>query len=357
MTNFGRLISAVQRNCHISDAQYAGNYSMCTFLMKMREYYRWENELPFGCVLANEAVGNWLNEREETWSQLADTPFSPLPFDDISVDPFEDDEINSRLMPMGYVYTSGLGLFGKPHFLLGSLQDATAVDGANVYISACEYARDLVAPPAMTRGDNIFVSQGGLRRFIWERLEESRWSRQEDTPMRRAVTALGADLSTEALIAEMAARETESLVLHETGELRAGRLLGPRWNELLASTVSTRSEFILRAVRDHLADCLSTLPALAGRGAAASLHFYFGNFGGLRRALFPEAVEAYQGWHATGDTGVLLAMTHAGAAHWQSIAEEILASYERDGSVDTDMLERLTRSPDSRPACPANHAS
>jgi len=357
MTNFGRLISTVQRNCHISDAQYAGNYSMCTFLMKMREYYRWENELPFGCALANDAVGNWLNEREETWSQLADTPFAPLPFDDASIDPFDDDAVNRRLMPMGYVYTSGLGLFGKPHFLLGSLQDSTAVDGATVYISACEYARDLVAPPAMTRGENIFVSQGGLRRFIWERLEESRWSRQEDTPMRRAVAALGPDLSTESLIAEMAARETETLVLHETGELRAGRLLGPRWNDLLASTVSTRSEFILRAVRDHLADCLSTLPVLAARGATPSLHFYFGNFTGLRRALFPEALEAYQAWHKSGNAGELQAMAQAGAARWQAVAGEILADYEERGSVDDGRLERLASAGDARSSCPATPVS
>jgi len=357
MTNFGRLISAVQRNCHISDAQYAGNYSMCTFLMKMREYYRWENDLPFGCTLAHDAVGDWLNEREETWRQLAEHPFETLPFGDVQIDPFDDDQINRRLTPQGYVYTSGLGLFGKPHFLLGSLQDVAEVDGATVYISACEYARDLVAPPAMTRGENIFVSQGALRRFIWERLEEARWSRQPDAPIRRAVDVLGTDLPAETVIDALAERETRTLVLHETGELRAGRVLGSGWDDMLASVVSTRAEFILRAVRDHLADCISTLPALVADDAVASLHFYFGNFSGMRRTIFPEAMEAYRRWRETGENYVLEELCAQGAARWRAVAESLVEAYARDGRLRDELLENIARPEAGDPACPTGRAS
>ncbi|MCS6786726.1 MAG: hypothetical protein NZ524_06820, partial [Thiobacillaceae bacterium] len=42
------LINAVQRNCDISDAQYAGDLTLCTFLLKMRELYRWEHDIPLG---------------------------------------------------------------------------------------------------------------------------------------------------------------------------------------------------------------------------------------------------------------------------------------------------------------------
>ena len=50
MRNFPQLAETVQRNCDISDARHAGEYGLCTFLLKMREYYRWENELPFGRI-------------------------------------------------------------------------------------------------------------------------------------------------------------------------------------------------------------------------------------------------------------------------------------------------------------------
>jgi hypothetical protein len=40
MRNLPQLTNAVQRNCDISDARHAGDYRICTFLLKMREYYR-----------------------------------------------------------------------------------------------------------------------------------------------------------------------------------------------------------------------------------------------------------------------------------------------------------------------------
>ena len=34
------LIQTVQRNCHIADARHAGDYTLCVYLLKMREFYR-----------------------------------------------------------------------------------------------------------------------------------------------------------------------------------------------------------------------------------------------------------------------------------------------------------------------------
>ena len=44
--NVGAIVSAVQKNCHISDAQFASDLTLCTFLLKMRELYRWEHDIP-----------------------------------------------------------------------------------------------------------------------------------------------------------------------------------------------------------------------------------------------------------------------------------------------------------------------
>ena len=64
LRNLPELADAVQRNCDISDARYAGDYGMCTFLLKMREYYRWEHELPFTRALPRAELGDWLSARE-----------------------------------------------------------------------------------------------------------------------------------------------------------------------------------------------------------------------------------------------------------------------------------------------------
>lgn len=57
MFDLKTLTESVQKNCHISDAQYAGHYTLCVFLLKMREYYRWENAIPQSQRLPKEAVG------------------------------------------------------------------------------------------------------------------------------------------------------------------------------------------------------------------------------------------------------------------------------------------------------------
>lgn len=36
------ICASVQMNCYISDARYGSEYGLCTYLMKMREYFRWE---------------------------------------------------------------------------------------------------------------------------------------------------------------------------------------------------------------------------------------------------------------------------------------------------------------------------
>ena len=66
------LVAAVQTNCHIADARHATDLSLCNFLLQMREFYRWEQGLPFGAALPRDAVGAWLAEREALWAELGD---------------------------------------------------------------------------------------------------------------------------------------------------------------------------------------------------------------------------------------------------------------------------------------------
>jgi len=58
------LVRAVQRNCDIADVRHAGDYTLCIFLLRMREHYRGEKRLPFSASLPKDAVGDWLAERE-----------------------------------------------------------------------------------------------------------------------------------------------------------------------------------------------------------------------------------------------------------------------------------------------------
>ncbi len=346
MLNLGYLTAAVQRNCHISDAQYAGDYTLCVFLLKMREFFRWEHQIPLYGPLAREEVGRWMQEREQMWEELDTSPFEPITLGDVSIDPFDAAAINREVLPLGYVYSAGYGRFNKPHFFLGALVRQEQRDGVAVLVSSCEYARDLVAPPAMMLNGVIYLRQESLRRFLWERFEEWRWNRQNEA-MTAAVAGYGFENDVEAALDHMTAVETESAILHEVGEAQAERLLGTAWPEMLASLARSKTEIQLRAVRDILADCLSTLPGLLERDQPSAVHFYFANFGGMRRHLYPEAMDAYRRW-VTGDRHALTRLVQSGRDRWLETAQTVLDLYRQHGVESGPMIEHLLDHP---PTC------
>ena len=94
-----RYQETVQHNCHISDARFAGDYTMCVYLLKMREYFRWEKGYGYGEALPNKDLSDWLSAREELWGSLEDTSFSPIAIDGREYDPFDADAIDTEVHP------------------------------------------------------------------------------------------------------------------------------------------------------------------------------------------------------------------------------------------------------------------
>lgn len=352
MSNFGQLTSAVQANCDISDAQFGGHYSLCTFLMKMREYYRWEHDLPLSAALSKDDIGRWLSEREQYWDTLTETAFNPLPIDGHAIDPFDGDAINAQLVPRGCVYSGGHGLFRKPQFFLGALTRTVIEDGVTFHISGCEYAREIGAGPAMALGETVFVRQESLRRFVWEKVEEWRWKQNQNTPLARALNCYSDASDLDRTLEQMTDNETATLILHELGEVRVGRMIGTRWHDMLGQLSRSKAEFIARAARDNLADCLVTLPVLIQRGNDAALHFYFANFSGLRRELFPQAQNAYLRWVDGGGARVLRDLCERGAEHWLATVNQMLDRFElAPGEIDAAIESLVNQNTDGTVSC------
>ena len=329
MVDLSTLIDTVQKNCMIADARHARDMTMCTFLLEMREYFRWEMELPYGARLPKDELGDWLNARESEWNQLEEEDFAPLPLADAAVDPFESDDVNRALLPEGLVYSSGLGRFKKPHFVLAQLQRYEEREGVKVFVAGCEYARDLIAPPAAMRDGAIFLRMDAVRRHLWNKYEE--WSYKErDSALGRAFSAYGFDGDVDRALERMAESEAEAMILHEVGEARAERLLGDDWASMLGALSARHAELLARAVRDHLADCLVTLPTLIAREAHGALHFYIANLSGLRRALFPALGAAYEDWLASHDATALARLAATGAEHWTLRAQGLAELWRAD---------------------------
>ena len=341
MQNFYQLIDTVQNNCAITDARYARNMTMCTYLLEMRQYYRWEHDIPFPQGLPKDELGNWLVARESFWDSVEQSPYAPISIGTEIRDPFDSEAINQSLIPEGYVYSAGYGRFHKPHFFIGQLLKKEVRHGFTVLVSGCEYARDLISPPAALQNRTIFLRREAVRRMIWEKFEEWRWKKQNSI-QGEAFACYAFESNPDAALEAMTDNEGEAMILHELGEGVAGELLGEKWNEMLAGMASIQSEIIARAMRDHLADCLFTLPSLIEKEAWCSLHFYFSNLNGMRRALFPLIIQAYQDWVTTGKLTALLDAADKGKTHWLDGCRELLDIFEEQGAenLEKQMLNR-----------------
>ena len=340
MPSIEPLCERVQINCDIADARHAGALTMCVYLLKMREYFRWEMGLDFTASLPNEAVGRWIQEREERWEELGEEPYRPVSIQGREYDPFDTEGINRALLPEGYVYSAGLGLHKVPHFFLGRLLDEQGEGAYRIYEAREECARDLTAPPAMTLGQTIFVRRESLRRMLWERLQEWRWNRKENA-LGEALRCYPFDEDLESALDAMTECEARTLILHEIGEIEVGRELGEDWHELLHGLPRGMAELGLRAVRDHWADCRVTLPALLEDGNRAALLFYRASLTAMRRQLFPELAEAFDRWRDGHDEGILLRTVDRGRAHWGKTAKQLLHAGSRNRPPEQRLASML----------------
>lgn len=337
------LQSIVQQNCHISDAQFAGNYTLCIYLLKMREFYRWETQKSYGSQISKDEIGQWLSQREQHWDTLEDQDYQSLNINGNEINPFESQHVNELINAQDLVYSGGYGMLGKPVFFLAELERKQSYDDYTLFISARELARDLAAPPGMMQEKNIFIRRESLKRFIWEKVEESDWYNNEN-PLARTLTFYNfKDLPDESL-EKMTDAEIETVLHHEIGEIKAGQLLGEAWEDMIASLPRSQAELMSRAVRDNLADALSTLPMLIKNAEPASLHFYFANLSSMRKLIFPSIMNCYKEWLKTGDKSPIKKMINKSEMHWLKVAKSLLQIHKKHQNDSAPYMESLINS-------------
>lgn len=323
---FSSLQKAVQHNCHITDAANAENYTLCIYLLKMREYFRWEQGYGLVDSLPSDALGNWVSERESLWDELDAQAFNPLQIDADEFDPFDNAAINQHLNEQGLVYSAGLGMQCKPNFFLGKLEQIEEQDGFRLLVSSTEYARGLVAPPAVSLGNTIVIRREALQHYLWGRVEEWRW-KSYDNPVGKAIACYPFESDPKQALDMMTAAEMQTVRLHEIGEIKAGELLGDDWNKMLLLLPRSKAEFMVRTVRDNLADAISTLPDLLQSNDPARLHFYFGSLSAMRKEMSPALMQAYQHWSEKNSLKLLNKEVERSQTHWREVAQETLTLF------------------------------
>lgn len=322
------LVAAVQANCDLADARHAPDLSLCTYLLQMREMFRWETGLALDRRPERAQVSRWIGKREGHWERLIEAPgdgYARLP--PAGHDPFDEASVNTWLASRSgrrsefephaatsapLTYRAGIGRFGRAEFVLAEVERFESREGLGVTIVDRELARGMNPPLAMLRGAQVLVRADVLRRWLWTRTE---------IPNR-----LGESAQVEQLLPDA----IELMIQHEIGERDAGLRLGPDWERMLEQITDRRTELLLRAVRDLLADCLVTIPWLTRLGEAQLLELWWASFEGMRRALAPDFAAAL-GAARHGDARTLQAAARDGASRWHQVATAMLAGWRAHG--------------------------
>ncbi|MEJ2622671.1 MAG: hypothetical protein P8163_21245 [Candidatus Thiodiazotropha sp.] len=179
----------------------------------------------------------------------------------------------------------------------------------------------------MNQGGRIYIRQESLRRLLWEKYENWRWQRAENA-MGRAFAHYDFDKQLESALDRMVEKELNVVLLHEKGEHQAGQVVGDGWNKMVLDLGHSAAELMVRAVRDHWADCQVTLPQLLKDRDEASLHFYIGGMTGMRKSLFPELMKSYEKWYQDKNWQRFDQLVAEGQAHWSELAVRLLDCYQ-----------------------------
>ncbi|MGI9316177.1 MAG: Sfum_1244 family protein [bacterium] len=335
--DISELVKIVQHNCDVADARFAGDDTLCIYLLKMREYYRWVEGTQFDQAIDRELLGSWIAHKESLWDEIEEQEYRPIRLGDRQIDLFDNQAINNILNPLGLVYSGGLGRRNRPIFFLAKLEDIEEAANCKVLICGDELARTMAAPPGLSHKGFIYVRRDALRRYLSAMVEEWNWARR-DNAMADVMVHCGFDVAPGEALEKLLDREQENIILHEIGERIAEDLIGEGWQLVVGNINNPIHELKVRAVRDNLADCVTSLPAFLTFSDQISLDFYYASMTPLRRELFPSFCEAYRSAKHHGDYQGLSRVVAQGRKHWLKMSRQLVNRRDQQSDQSSTMV-------------------
>jgi hypothetical protein len=292
------LSRQVLRNCDISDADHAGLYSICGLALRLRDLYKWENQLPPWEERDSSEILDWIEAKETRWEAFAENEYEELRLFGQNYDPFDADGINSVLEPYSLYYGAGYAHSLKPTFFLAEIDNINRSNGFCIYTLGRELARDLLTIPAMSQNDSVLLRRQSANLFLWDKLFYIKKSGR--SALYFALEKLGiADRDSTSLrqhLPEIFEAVKDTYIYHELGEIQDTTFDRQVWREMVAAFPLSPVEFIARALKDLLADTneYGTLQHIIARQQTAGLAFYAAFLDGLAREFFPEIRPAFK---------------------------------------------------------------
>lgn len=342
LNEFSIVQQTVQHNCAISDARYSREYSLCIYLLRLREFYRWQNRIPLGARIDQKALADWVSDTEEHWDNIEETDYREISINGQTFDPFDADAISSKLEDSELMYTAGIGRLGQPHFLLAKKVSRKQTGQCTVVECGEELARDIMTLPAMAQGTTVYIRHQSFTHLLWQMFDE--WNiNKAPGPMARLAEYynFGESDQLEKNIVSASDELSDLLLQHELGEIAAGNLLGTEYQEMTAAFHGKPGEMQIRSVRDLLADSLITWPWIAEKTSEFSIYldFWLAGLIGYREIMFnlTKPDEALFASDERRRLEALNEMIESEQSRWQRVAEGLLQEYHARGtSLDID---------------------
>lgn len=309
------LTRQVRRNCTISDARFAGLYSVCELVMRLRDLYKWEHSLaPHEEQDASQILA-WIGRKETLWEGLQESEFNDLIIDGQPIDPFDTDKINHLIEPLGLFYGAGYAQRLKPSFLLATIETKFDIKGHPVVFLTSELARDLLTLPALTQDNTIVMRKSAVELYVWDQMLYLSQSGQSF--FRFGLSACGISEKDSGLLRQCLPKvitaQQDTFLYHEIGELTESSFDRKIWRDIIATLPHTRTELLVRTVKDILADTCpeGSLHRIVRSRQTAALGFYAAFLDGLRKKLFPEIRTALASFMRDGDWAAIATMISA----------------------------------------------
>ncbi len=246
------FLETVNYNCDVSDAQYWGYFSICTLLLRLREFFKVEKNLAPWDRINNEEIIPWIDKKESIWKELENKCLITVKINGKSYSPFNVNEINNIIVNDGFVYGAGYALFMKPSFFVGRIKNHEKIEGYDVYFIEKELARDLFSSPGMSIGKTIFIRITDIKFRIWDAVQN--WFNKK-TKIYEFILSRYQHPSTWSYPYEnfynIVDKYCKIVLYHELSEQEEAI---SEWGEIIKNCNNSKTEHILRGIQDLIAD-------------------------------------------------------------------------------------------------------
>jgi hypothetical protein len=168
--NLDRLTQQVRFNCDVSDARFAGIYSVCGLAMRLRDLYKWERRMAPWQEDEAALVLDWIGMKEERWEDLLEADYGRLSVGGRDYESFDTGSINAELAAKKYFYGAGYAHHLKPTFVLAEVDREETVAGFRICFLGREHARDLLTLPAFHQDGAVILRTEAARMFLWDQI-------------------------------------------------------------------------------------------------------------------------------------------------------------------------------------------